>query len=153
MRLYKRKKIFLDLRRKKYCLVRLYVNKQTMQSDYKKHLDAAGAKYHNPHKTLGAHHAYTQSIKSKNGKWVYTNETGIVFLNMDYTGAGIVSHEFAHAILWAWRHTPRKQAYPIIINNNREEEDVLHNLTFAVRQFYIWYWKVEGELKKMAKKL
>jgi len=30
----------------------------------------------------------------------------------------------------------------------RQEEELLHNHTFAVTQFYTWFWKVAKEVKK-----
>lgn len=69
-------------------------------------------------------------------------ETGTVFLAVEYCGAGIVSHELLHAVLWAHKHKRNKRQYPIVIENMRQEENILHNHTYAVEQFYRWYWKV-----------
>ena len=140
-RLYRHKKIWLNEKHTKYCIVRLYKDKKEMQkyydtvSDYHavKGIQVAGASMH------------WVKVSTKTRK-VHA-ETGMVLLCMERTGAGIVSHEFMHAILWAHRHHKNKKQHPIIIRDMKEEELILYNLTYAVTQFYRWYWKVEKEMK------
>lgn len=105
--------------------------------------------------TLGVHLAYTwfkpKSKKVKGSKkrkdYDYYPKTGEVLLNLEYCGSGIVSHEFMHAVLWAWKHSEYKKQYPLVIKSMKQEEEILHNLTHAVRQFYTWYWKVKSKIK------
>lgn len=70
------------------------------------------------------------------------NDTGKVLLSLQDCGAGLVSHELLHAVLWAYKHKRSKKQYPIVIKNMNEEEKILQNHTYAVKQFYNWYWKV-----------
>ena len=79
-------------------------------------------------------------------------ETGTVLLHFGSCGAGTVSHELLHATLWAYKHRKGKKQYPIIIKDMDEEEVILRNHTEAVRQFYIWYWKVRGYFYPLKKK-
>lgn len=83
------------------------------------------------------------------GKEFLSKKIANIFLYFDECGVGVVSHELLHASLWAWKFSNLKQQYPIIINNMDEEEEVLHIHTDALRQFYIWYWKVEKYFKKI----
>lgn len=102
----------------------------------------------NHFKVSGCHCGY-ELLKVRRGKKTrLSKDTGTVFLSFGHCGAGVVTHELAHAILWAHRHKRGKQQYPIVIKNMKEEEEILYNLTYAIRQFYTWYWKIEKEFKK-----
>lgn len=156
----KTKRIYLNLKKTKYCIAKLYSSKEEMANAYKKFrpLD----KNHNA--VLGCHCAYEkwnfvtspkktvskkgiigfkEVIKSKTIK----PETGTVFLCFEHCGAGVVTHELMHAIIWAHKHRMYKKQYPFVLNNMKEEEKLLHNFTYAVRQFYDWYWKIEKEFE------
>lgn len=141
--MYKRKRIYLNKKKTRYCTVKLYADKLQMQNDLKKNLSGKLDYY----KCLGLHHAYTRLLIKKNGTVNLIPETGTVYLCLQHCGAGIVSHEFLHAVLWAWKHKRNKKQYPIVIKNMKQEEEVLHNHTDAVSHFYDWYWKVEKILR------
>jgi hypothetical protein len=143
MKAYRQKKIWLDENHRKYCIAKLYKEKIDMQNDYKER----SPNDQNHYKCLGVHSPYEKLKVNKNGSMALSNETGTVNLCMQHCGAGVVSHEFLHAVLWAYKHKRRKKQYPIIIKDMAEEEDVLHNLTYAIQQFYKWYWKIEKYLK------
>ncbi len=81
--------------------------------------------------------------KKRGKKLVFTGRLGEVLLNLQHCRAGIVCHEFMHAVLWAKGFKKFKKQYPIIIKNMEEEEHMLHEFTYVVRQFYTWYWKVK----------
>lgn len=75
------------------------------------------------------------------------NETGTILLSLEYCGAGIVTHEIMHGILWARKNGFKKQQYPIVIKTMEEEENILQDFTYAVQFFYNWYWKIDkGEV-------
>ena len=133
------KKIFLNERHTKYCIVKLYNTKLLMQQAYKEFK----SKDDNHYKVLGVHCPYEKFNGNKLSK-----ETGTVFLNLDHCGAGIVCHELAHAVLWAHKHKRNKKQYPIVLKNMKDEEVVLHNLTGAIAQFYAWYWTIESKFSK-----
>lgn len=134
----KSKRIWLNFPHKKYCQVILYEKKFEMQKDYARYSPQDG----NHYKTLGVHHGFDKLIIEPGKKAKLSPQTGIVRLCLEHCGAGVVSHEFMHAVLWANGHKRYKKQYPIVIKNMKEEEKILHNLTYAVRQFYEWYWKV-----------
>lgn len=135
---YRRKKIFLDKWHLKYCFVKLFDEKIEMQEYYKK-----ACPFDKGHESVrGVHNAFTLLEVNDNGLTMTSNQTGQVFLCANDCGAGIVSHELMHAVLWAYNHTEKKEPYPIIIKDMEEEETILHNHTYAVIQFYNWYWKV-----------
>lgn len=138
-RLYRHKKIWLNEKHTKYCIVRLYREEQDMQDYYDK-MGGDPLKQ----KVAGASLHY-EKISTLTGK--IDGETGVVLLCMDFSGAGVVTHELMHAVLWAHRHKKYKKQHPIIIKNMKEEELILSNHTHAVTQFYRWYWKIEKEMK------
>lgn len=155
----KSKKIYLNTRKTKYCVVELYKTKKEMREAYKKRC---------PHDThhdivLGAHQAYEKFIMPKKFKKDHADnpkkfyrlntsklklapETGTIFLSLEDCGAGVVTHEIMHATLWAYKHKKMKQQYPIKIKDMKEEELVLRNFTLAVQQFYRWYWKIKDRV-------
>lgn len=145
----RRKRIYLNEGHTKYCIVRLFQRKIDMQEAYKircpKDLDH--------YSVLGAHNAYNRVKINKDSSETFSNEIGTIFLNLDNCGAGIVAHEFGHAVLWAYKHPNGKckKQYPIIIKSMDDEEEILYHLTYAISQFYIWYWKVVKEFKKKRK--
>lgn len=143
MRLYKRKKIWLNRKNKNFCWIRLYAAKKDMQAFYLKDCENYSKEYE---PILGAHIPYEVLLKGK-----LTKETGLVLLCFEHAGFGLVAHEILHAVLWARGHKRHKKQYPIVIKNMEEEEDLLHDFTYAVRQFYIWYWKIEKQFKKLGK--
>ena len=74
-------------------------------------------------------------------------EIANVFLCSNNCGAGVAGHELLHAVLWAFQYKKYKNQYPIVINNMDEEEELLHNHSHAVMQFYQWYFKNYQEIK------
>lgn len=142
MKSYKSKKIWLNLEKTKWCKVRLYDKKSKMQEYYdadnkRRGIDTADI--------LGCslHYVWVNGETNE----VY-GETGTVLLSFDNCGAGLVAHEFMHAVIWSHNHSDEKEQYPFIIQNIEEEEVIAHNLTYAIRQFYIWYWKIEKLFKQ-----
>ena len=131
------KKVYLNTEKTKYCIVELYTTRKEMRVAYNKHPsnNAKGSKI------LGAHCGY-EKYRSTQPRWGVLPETGTVFLSLENCGAGVVAHEIMHAVLWAWKHKRLKNQYPIVIKNMNEEEKILHNHSYAVMQFYRWYWKV-----------
>jgi hypothetical protein len=135
----RKKKIWLNTERTKYCWVKLFDTKREMQKVYADYCKLIGDSNKEASKTLGASFHY---LVIQNGKC--TNECGTVLLNREHLGAGIVAHELMHAVLNAWQH-PRREKYPIVIKDMPMEEKILYNLTFAVRQFWTWYFKIEKD--------
>lgn len=146
-----RKKIFVNTKRTRWVWVWLYSNKQEMQENYERNpLVSLYGNAKKNDKILGAHCPYTRAQITSEGKRIFIGEIGRVYLCYGHVGAGIVAHEFGHAILWAFKHRPFKKQYPIVIRDMRYEEELLHNLTEAVAQFYSWYWKIEKKIAKHA---
>jgi len=151
MKNYKEKKVYLDLwstnkRRKtskKYCLVRIYNSKKDVQNSFKEYLKQGGRKEKVNKNLVGVHNGYE---KFKIGSKKPLPETGTVRLCKQNLGAGVVTHELMHAVLWSRIHSTKNNQYPIIIKSMKEEEEILGNHTLAVQQFYKWYWKIEKSL-------
>lgn len=87
------------------------------------------------------------TIDSK-GRQIPSNKTSIVFLYFAGAGAGVVTHELMHAVLYAHNRSLGKKQYPIVISSMKCEETILYNHTKVVRAFYKWYWKVESKFIK-----
>lgn len=138
---YRRKKIWLNKKKTKYCWVNLYANLKDLRQAYDDY-----SRLTFPHqvgdKIYGAsiHYERYDTVNKKLSK-----ETGKVILSKPNCGAGVVSHEFMHQILWAHKHKRYKKQHPVVIKNMKEEEVILHNHTNAVIQFYNWYWKIEKQ--------
>jgi len=139
---YRRKKIWLNTRKTKYCIVKLYDHKKEMQCAYKEF-----TRDRKSSKVKGASCHYS---KLTYRPYKLSPEVGTVFLCREYCGAAIVAHEFMHAVMWAYRHTRYKKQYPFVIKSMREEEVLLHNHSYAVMQFYVWYWKLNKQSNGMA---
>lgn len=139
---FKQKKVWLNKKHSKYCIVKLFADQFEMQTFYKSYCDERKLSdtYHFEVKGCSIHYELRMGRKC-------SPETGMVLLCFKYCGAGIVSHEFLHAILWAHKHKVNKKQYPFVIKNMKEEEEILHNHTYAVTQFYKWYWKIETQFK------
>jgi hypothetical protein len=134
----RRKRIYLNTDKSKYCTCFLFGSHAELVAFYKESCPDDGE--HG--KVLGVSRHFYKEAKV-NGRWKSGPETGHVLLSVEHCGAGVVSHEFMHAVMWAWKHSRRKKHHPFVIKSMVEEERLLHNLTFAVRQFYGWFWKVE----------
>lgn len=147
MRKYFRKKLYVTRDRKKFVILKLFITQNDMQEAYKSECPADMVSKSYYKRVLGAHRAYVTVRVNQNGRSVYYNETGTIFLSLENCGAGIVTHEILHAVLWAWKHRKSKQQYPIVINNMTEEEDILLNHTHATKHFYDWYWKIRDKVK------
>lgn len=132
------KKFYFDKSKKRYVRIYLFKTVKEMQDFHKKLQPGI---HSNRYKNLGVsiHRVYE---KQKGKSMVYVPKTGDVLLNLNYCGAGVVSHELMHATLWAWKHKPTKKQYPIVIRSMKEEEEILHDFTYLTRHFYDWYWKV-----------
>lgn len=140
----RRKKIWLNEGHTKYCIVKLFKTKLLMQQAY----ENFKPKDEGHEKVSGVHCGYVLLKYSKGRKEVLSPETGTVFLNIKECGSGIVAHELAHAVLWAHRHKKSKQQYPIVIKNMDDEEEILYHLTYAIRQFYTWFWIIKKKFKQ-----
>ena len=108
----KKKKIWLTTDKKKYCWVKVYNTKKEMQEAYEAF--RPGDKNHD--KVEGAHCGYERHRLFR-GKWRVHEETAIVFLCKERCGAGVVTHELMHAVLWARQHKFRFKQYPVIIKS------------------------------------
>jgi hypothetical protein len=133
---HKRKLIYLNEKKSKFCIIKLFDTKKEMQDAYAKFRPDDTQHY----KCLGAHCAYEKLLFSNSKRGSLSKESGTVFLSKEYLGAGIVTHELMHAVLWAYKHKRGKKQYPIIIKSMKEEEEILHNHTYAVKQFYNWLY-------------
>lgn len=145
MRNYKSKRIYLNTQKTKYCIVKLFGKKKDMQ-DYYFSFSPQDA----DHYLCQGVSIHYEKINAVNNK--LSPETGMVLLHFGSCGAGIVTHELMHAVLYAYKHKKYKKQYPIVIKNMAEEERILRNHTFAVREFYKWYWKVEKYFELLPKK-
>lgn len=138
--LYRQKRIYLNEGRTKYCIVKVFKKKIDMQHAYANlrpdEKEAYGVD--------GVHCAYDKLV----GGRTLSPETGTVLMHYDQCGAGIVSHELGHAVLWAHRHKKGKEQYPIVIKNMDDEEEILYHLYLAVKQFYNWLYEIEKWFKK-----
>ena len=137
----KKKKIWMDSKHRKYVWVWLFRTRKLMQKYYSTVDDSLNA-----NRVHGVCMGYVR-LDYEDGKGTYIPETARVLLNFEDCGAGVVSHELGHAALNAWHHSPKRKTYPVIIKNMKDEEEILHSQTYAVRQFYRWYWKIEKSLK------
>jgi hypothetical protein len=155
----KQKKIYLNTDKTLYCIAKLFKKKKNMQEAYKKF--SPNDKNH--FKVLGAHRAYEKWLVSKKPKirvskkgvvkaFMSTKlkgietETGTLFLSLEDCGASVISHEIMHAVLWANKFKKYKKQYPITIKSMEEEERILYNFSFAIRQFYNWYWEIKSKV-------
>ena len=149
----RKKRIYLNPEKTKYCIVHLFKYRKEMQDFYFKEDRAKREDKH--YNTLGVHLAYTvyTPVKGKKNKWKPGPITGSVLLNLQNCGAGIVTHELMHAVLWAYRHEEKEHdnQYPIIIHDMEEEEEILHRHTLAVMAFYRWYWKIKDKVRSVQK--
>lgn len=138
----KTKRVYLNLKKTKYCQVYLFKTKKQMQSFYAKH----APKDKNHYKVLGVsiHRDY---YKKEKGRWKILPRTGEVLLSLENCGAAVVAHELMHATIWAFRHNGKNKQYPFVIESMNEEEKLLHAHSQAVMQFYNWYWKVKKTIK------
>lgn len=153
----RKKRIYLNEEKTKYCIVKLYKTLNEMQTAYAK--QCPYDKNHN--QVLGVHNAFELFAPINKKEKIDKNlligkstknfrllpQSGIVFLSLKNCGAGIVTHELMHAVLWAYKHKINKQQYPIIIKNMKEEELILRYHTLAVMEFYKWYWKIKSKVK------
>ncbi|HMF73451.1 MAG TPA: hypothetical protein VK616_18350 [Flavitalea sp.] len=133
------KKIYLNTQKTKHCNVRLYRTKKEMRDgirkyrSYEKQID----------QIAGCCCPYTRyNIGTRTAR----PDVAKVFLSIQDCGAGIVTHELLHAVLWAWKHSFRKKQHPILIKDMNDEEEILHNHTFAVKQFYNWFFENKKRL-------
>jgi len=130
----KSKKIWLGREKKKYVVVKVADTREEMQAFYEKWTGSE------QESVEGVHLAFTRFEKHKDGRCM-SPQTGIVLLHRGRLGAGVVTHELMHAVLWAKQHKWKREDYPRVIRSMDEEERLLHQHTYAVQQFYDWYWK------------
>lgn len=145
---YIRKRIFLNEKKSKWCYVYLFDDKAKMNAYYNTVRNDKGS-----YKVLGAHICNGRYSLYPSGRSNHHPHTGNVLLFFDGCGAGVVSHELLHATLYAWNCKDlSKIQYPIVIKSMRQEEELLHNHSHAVMQFYRWYWRIADKVKKAMKK-
>jgi hypothetical protein len=135
-----RKKVFLDQHRSRYCWVLVYRTKTQMLRAYA----AQRPLERNQEHCLGVHCAHERR-RLIGGRWRTLADTGRVLLSEENCGAGVVAHELMHAVLWAYSHRKRKEQFPLIITGMAMEEELLHSLTAALKQFYPFYWQKRAE--------
>lgn len=138
---YRQKRIWVSP--KFYVTVRLYDNKLDMQEYYKQ----KRPKDLNHNNVLGVHMVGI-SYRMEGRKCILHKESGIVLLNREHCGSGIVSHELMHACLWAFKLHRNKKQFPIIIRSMKDEEELLLNHTKAVATFYRWFWTIYEEVSR-----
>lgn len=135
---YTKNKIWLTTNKTKFCIVRVYSDKTAMRAAYKEF--RPNDKNHDT--VLGAHCGYEKIIHRPNKRKETSQETGTVFLSKENCTASIVAHELMHAVIWAKTHKKNwKEQYPFIIDNIKSEEQLLHNLSYSLNQFYNFYWE------------
>lgn len=139
----KKKKLWLTTDNRKYCWVKVFNTLEEMREAY--HQFRSYEKNWND--VQGVHCGYEKLKIEKGKRPKTTSETGTVFLSKTHCGAGVVTHELLHAVLWAKQHKHRwKTQYPITIKSMKEEERLAHNHTYAVTQFYNWFFdEVKGK--------
>jgi hypothetical protein len=138
--MYRSIKIWVNERQTKFVKAIVFQTTEEMREAYKKFNPTD----RNHDEVMGCHCAYTaRVVDKKTGKSRAWGNTGRIFLSFEYLGAGLVAHEFMHAVLWAYKHNGKKKQFPIVIKSMKEEEKILHALTFALKTFYNWYWKNE----------
>lgn len=143
--MYRSIKLWVNERETKFVVVKVYKTKIEMQEAYKKFRPEDG----NHFETYGCHCAYSsRTVDKKTGKSRASGNTGTIFLSYPYCGAGLISHEFMHAVLWAYKHKYDKKQFPIIIKSMEEEEKILHAMTMAVKRFYTWLYRIESCFKR-----
>lgn len=128
-------RIYLNREHTLYCIVRLYPCQQSMQRAYRRRTGSKDG-------ILGACQPYQYVSYRNNPDGEVMPEVATIYLCVAHCNAGIVSHEFGHAALWAFKFKPGKVQYPLVIRSMKQEEKLLHMQTYAVQQFYEWYWKV-----------
>lgn len=138
----RQKRIYLNEGHTKYCVAKLYKTRELMRQAYKDYKPSDGCS-----EVSGAHCPFKALIFKKKKRAILSPHTGILFLNLQDCGAGIICHEIAHAVLWAHKHKRHKEQYPIVIKDMDEEEEILYHLTYAIRQFYNWYWEIKKLIK------
>lgn len=136
------KRIYFDRQKTRYVVCRLFKYRNEMRTYYSK--SCPNDKNHND--VLGVNIAREYYVK-KGKKWLFSKQTGEVLLNLQDCGVGVVTHEFMHAVLWARNFKEFKKQYPIVIKDMADEEHLLHEFTYIVRQFYNWYWDVKKKIK------
>lgn len=124
-----------------YVQVRLYPEKIHMQEDFKQLCPKSSDHSH----TLGVHVIYCKKQDGMNCNNSAEGRSGTVMLNLENIGAGIVAHEFGHAVLWAWDFVDKKEQYPLVLRTMEDEEEILHRQTRAVTEFYRWFWTIYQE--------
>lgn len=138
----KRKKIYLNYKKTKYSEAVLFSTLKELRAYYKK----VSPRDNKHNKVMGVS-THWDIYKKVGNRWKITPKVGEILLCVKHCGASIATHEVMHAVLWAWKHSSKKIQYPIVIKNMKQEEEILHNYSYAVRQLYNWYWKVVKEVK------
>jgi hypothetical protein len=146
MRNYRWKKIYLNIQKTNWCIVRIYPTKKEMQQAYYDYCKSYNADQESAF-TVSAVSIHFVRYLIQGGADKLSGETGMIFFYKDSCGAGTVSHEFMHSVFHGNQVMQGKEHHPIIINNMAEEEEILYNHTLAVRQFYKWYWKIVKKIK------
>jgi hypothetical protein len=138
MKKFLKTRIYFDKEKTRWCQVMVFKEKYEMNKYYFMHdrNPSDGRHFY----TQGVHMAGVLFRTEDDGSETMYGETGKVLLHFDQCGAGIVSHEFGHAVLCSHTMSVNGQQYPIIIHNMEEEEDILHDLYRAISSFYTWYW-------------
>lgn len=93
---------------------------------------------------------YYKADKVKNIKLSNKSKhVGYVLTCLKSAGAGVVGHEFMHAVFFAngISKVKCKKQYPIVIKSMEEEERLLYAFTYAVDDYYKWYWKLKDQKK------
>ncbi len=147
MKKYYRKKIIVN-KQGNFIWAYIFKNIDEMRTEYKKMCPMETG-----HEVIGAvciNREYFKANKVKDMKKINKmKHTGYVLTCLDYVGAGVVSHEFMHAVFFAngISKVKFKKQYPIVINNMKEEETLLYAFTDAVKSYYKWYWKLKDSKK------
>jgi len=133
---YRRKKIWMNYKKTRYIWCYLWKDKEEMNEEYHRRKPSEKPA------VLGTHMGRVAWYYEKKKRRLYP-QSGIIFLHIDNCGATVAAHEFMHGAIWAHRHSLKKKQYPFTIKSMNEEEELLHNFSYAIGQFYDWYWDVK----------
>lgn len=131
---YRRKKIWLDPKHRRFVWCLLFNSKAALNRHYASYKATDDGHY----KVLGVCCPY-RKVKYPSAK--VSKEIGTVMLSIEHGQASVVAHEFGHAALYGFNFR-RATQHPIRIESMAQEERLLHSLSFCIRQFYCWWWTV-----------
>lgn len=133
---YKSKRLWIDREHTKYSTVYLFDTLKGMR-EWDKNFQIEN--FQNDSRYFyGKNIRYTSYTKDKKEM---NPDSSIILLCEPYAGRNTVAHEIMHAVLWAFNHRPTTKRYPIVIKNVDQEEVLLQQHSYMMKQFYSWFDK------------